>query len=84
MDAVSIKTSAKQTSLICKMSTLVNIIIPTIPPPQVFLQEVKANSRSVNANVLAVKLKSGRDNSEGHQMMGRATTHKILGKVNIP
>lgn len=66
------------------MSTLVNIIIPTCPPPQVFLQEVKANSRSVNANVLAVKLKSGRDNSEGHQMMGRATTHKILGKVNIP
>ena len=57
--------------------------MPT-PPPQVFLQEVKANSRSVNANVLAVKLKSGRDNSEGHQMMGRATTHKILGKVNIP
>lgn len=73
------------------MSTLVNIIIPTCPPTpprpapphQVFLQEVKANSRSVNANVLAVKLKTGRVNSEGHQMMRRATTHKILGKVNI-
>lgn len=68
MDLISIKIGAKQTSLICKMSVLVNNTesfhpSPSLQKAKVVFQEVKGNRKSVNVNIPVGKKKKLRDNN---------------------